>query len=163
MTNQPDAIIIGTGVIGTAVAFEMAKRWKTLSLDRNSQIGHGSTAGSAPSSACIIPSGTAFAWEGTVLAAGRTISVFETADLAQFKECGCMVMRTEANGRLDKHLANSRDLNIPVEWDAATIRARLPIYALDSLRPPAGLMILISAHRMAGQSMARCTGRMVAM
>ena len=47
-----------------------------------------------------------------------------------------MVMRTEANGRLDKHLANSRDLDIPVEeWDAATIRARLPIYALDSFAP----------------------------
>ena len=39
MSQQPDAIIIGTGVIGTAVAFEMAKNgWKTLSLDRNAQI-----------------------------------------------------------------------------------------------------------------------------
>ena len=29
MSKQPDAIIIGTGVIGTAVAFEMAKNgWK---------------------------------------------------------------------------------------------------------------------------------------
>ena len=35
--SQPDAIIIGTGVIGAAIAFEMAKAgWKTLSLDRNS-------------------------------------------------------------------------------------------------------------------------------
>ena len=39
MSQQPDAIIIGTGVIGTAVAFEMAKNgWKTVSLDRNAQI-----------------------------------------------------------------------------------------------------------------------------
>ena len=67
MTTSPDAIIIGTGVIGTATAFEMAKAgWKTLSLDRNQQIGHGSTAGS-----CAIIrmhystfDGTAFAWEG---------------------------------------------------------------------------------------------------
>ncbi len=45
--SQPDAIIIGTGVIGAAIAFEMAKGgWKTLSLDRNAQVGHGSTAGS---------------------------------------------------------------------------------------------------------------------
>jgi len=65
--SQPDAIIIGTGVIGAAIAFEMAKAgWKTLSLDRNSQVGHGSTAGS-----CAIIrmhystfDGTAFAWEG---------------------------------------------------------------------------------------------------
>ena len=47
MTENADAIIIGTSVIGGAVAFEMSKAgWKTLSLDRYSQIGHGSTAGS---------------------------------------------------------------------------------------------------------------------
>ena len=47
MTETADAIIIGTGVIGSAIAYELAKAgWKTLSLDRNSQIGHGSTAGS---------------------------------------------------------------------------------------------------------------------
>ena len=45
--SNPDVIIIGTGVIGTATAFELAKAgYKTLSLDRNTQIGHGSTAGS---------------------------------------------------------------------------------------------------------------------
>ena len=62
-----DAIIIGAGVIGAATAFEMAKNgWKTLSVDRNTQAGHGSTAGS-----CAIIrmhystlDGTAFAWEG---------------------------------------------------------------------------------------------------
>ncbi len=67
MTQPIDAIIIGTGVIGTATAFEMSKAgYKTLSLDRNTQIGHGSTAGS-----CAIIrmhystfDGTAFAWEG---------------------------------------------------------------------------------------------------
>ena len=82
MSQQPDAIIIGTGVIGTAVAFEMAKNgWKTLSFDRNAQIGHGSTAGS-----CAIIrmhystfDGTAFAWEGTITGAtGRIIYVFPT-------------------------------------------------------------------------------------
>ena len=56
MSQQPDAIIIGTGVIGTAVAFEMAKNgWKTLSLDRNAQIGHGSTAGSVSYTHLTLP------------------------------------------------------------------------------------------------------------
>ena len=67
MSDQADVIVIGTGVIGTATAFELAKLgYKTLSLDRNRQIGHGSTAGS-----CAIIrmhystlDGTAFAWEG---------------------------------------------------------------------------------------------------
>ncbi|HCV89617.1 MAG TPA: FAD-dependent oxidoreductase, partial [Alphaproteobacteria bacterium] len=142
MSQHPDAIIIGTGVIGTAIAFEMAKNgWKTLSLDRNLQVGHGSTAGS-----CAIIrmhystfDGTAFAWEGyhywrdwedyLGLPAGHP--------LAQFKECGCMVMRTEANDHLNKHLENSRNLDIPVEeWDEATILEKLPIYSLDSYSPP---------------------------
>jgi glycine/D-amino acid oxidase-like deaminating enzyme len=47
MSESFDAIIIGTGVIGAATAFELAKAgWKTLSIDRNRQAGHGSTAGS---------------------------------------------------------------------------------------------------------------------
>ena len=142
MTQQPDAIIIGTGVIGTATAFEMSKAgWKTLSLDRNAQIGHGSTAGS-----CAIIrmhystfDGTAFAWEGYHYWRDweEYLGLGANASLATFKECGCMVMRTEANGFLDKHLANSRDLGIPVEeWDAAKVEQRLSIYALDSFAPP---------------------------
>ena len=141
MTQTPDAIIIGTGVIGTAIAFEMAKAgWKTLSLDRNSQIGHGSTAGS-----CAIIrmhystfDGTAFAWEGYHYWRDWSdyLGLGADADLAQFKECGCLVMKTDENGHLAKHLENSRALNIPVEeWDAAKITARLPIYSLDSFSP----------------------------
>ncbi|WP_413720151.1 NAD(P)/FAD-dependent oxidoreductase [Silicimonas sp. MF1-12-2] len=141
MTATADAIIIGTGVIGTAVAYELAKAgWKTLSVDRNSQIGHGSTAGS-----CAIirmhystMDGTAFAWEGyhywrdwrDYLGAGAEDL------LAEFRQCGCLVMRTEANGMMAKHLEMSRALDIPIEeWDADRIRQRLPIYALDRFGP----------------------------
>ncbi len=137
-----DAIIIGTGVIGTATAFEMAKAgWKTLSLDRNTQVGHGSTAGS-----CAIirmhystRDGTAFAWEGYHYWRdwAEHLGLPPGADLAQFKECGCLVMKTEANGHLEKHLKYSRDLDIPVEeWSAEEITARLPIYSLESFAPP---------------------------
>ena len=93
MKDSYDALIIGTGVIGTAIAFEMAKAgWKTLSLDRNSQIGHGSTAGS-----CAIIrmhystfDGTAFAWEGYHYWRDWAdyLGLPNDADLAKFKECG---------------------------------------------------------------------------
>ena len=47
MEKAVDVIIIGTGVIGAATAFELSKKgYKTLSVDRNRQIEHGSTAGS---------------------------------------------------------------------------------------------------------------------
>jgi sarcosine oxidase subunit beta len=141
MAETADAIIIGTGVIGTALAYEMAKAgWRTLSLDRNTQVGHGSTAGS-----CAIVrmhystfDGTAFAWEGyhywrdwrEYLGAGSDEA------LAEFRQCGCLVMKTPGNGMMAKHLEMSLALGIPVEeWDADAIRARLPIYALERFGP----------------------------
>ncbi|MGI9394712.1 MAG: NAD(P)/FAD-dependent oxidoreductase, partial [Boseongicola sp.] len=142
MTKSPDAIIIGTGVIGAATAFEMAKSgWKTLSIDRNSQIGHGSTAGS-----CAIIrmhystfDGTAFAWEGYHYWRdwAEYLGLGPDAILAEFRQCGCMVMKTTENEFLSKHVKNSRDLDIPhEEWDEAQILDRMPIYALDSFYPP---------------------------
>lgn len=141
MKQDADAIIIGAGVIGAAVAFELAKKgWKTLSLDRCAQAGHGSTAGS-----CAIIrmhystfDGTAFAWEGYHYWRdwAAYLGLPEGTPLAQFRETGCLVMKTEANGGLVKHLENSRKLGIPVEeWDAAQIRERLPVYTLESFAP----------------------------
>jgi len=142
MSNSPDAIIIGTGVIGTAIAFEMAKKgMKTLSVDRNTQIGHGSTAGS-----CAIIrmhystfDGTAFAWEGYHYWRDWQdyLGLSSDADLAKFRETGCLVMKTEANGYLEKHIENSSKLNCPHEiWSNEQITEALPIYSLDSFSPP---------------------------
>ncbi|MEO1563021.1 MAG: FAD-dependent oxidoreductase [Pseudomonadota bacterium] len=139
--SSPDAIIIGTGVIGTAIAFELAKAgYKTLSVDRNTQIGHGSTAGS-----CAIIrmhystfDGTAFAWEGYHYWRdwASYLELPDGANLAQFKECGCLVMKTDANAYLVKHMENSKALNCPFEeWDTAQIADRLPIYSLNSYAP----------------------------
>ncbi|MEM1389138.1 MAG: FAD-dependent oxidoreductase [Pseudomonadota bacterium] len=142
MAQTADAIIIGTGVIGAATAFEMAKAgWRTLSLDRNAQAGHGSTAGS-----CAIIrmhystyDGTAFAWEGYHYWRDWAdyLGLPADATLAQFKETGCLVMKTAGNGHLEKHMKYSGDLDCPFEeWDADRIRAQLPIYALESYAPP---------------------------
>ena len=142
MTQSIDAIIIGTGVIGTATAFEMAKAgYKTLSLDRNTQIGHGSTAGS-----CAIIrmhystfDGTAFAWEGYHYWRDWAdyLGLPETEELAQFKECGCLVMKTDGNEHLVKHMENSAALDCPFEeWGPDQITDRLPVYELQSYTPP---------------------------
>ncbi|NKC14675.1 MAG: FAD-dependent oxidoreductase [Gammaproteobacteria bacterium] len=142
MTRSPDAIIIGTGVIGAATAFELAKLgYKTLSLDRNMQVGHGSTAGS-----CAIIrmhystlDGTALAWEGYHYWRdwAEYLDLPAGASLARFRECGCMVMKTPENDFMAKHIKHSRALQIPIEqWDEAQIRKRLPIYSLASFHPP---------------------------
>ena len=47
METKFDAIIIGAGVIGSAIGFELSKKgYKTLNLDRNATSGYGSTAAS---------------------------------------------------------------------------------------------------------------------
>ena len=141
MTQTADAIIIGTGVIGAAIAFEMAKQgWKTLSLDRNGQVGHGSTAGS-----CAIIrmhystfDGTAFAWEGYHYWRdwAEYLGLPDGTPLAQFRQVGCMTMKTEANGFLEKHMKYSAELDCPFEeLTADDVKAKLPIYALDSFAP----------------------------
>ncbi len=141
MAQTADAIIIGTGVIGAATAFEMAKAgWKTLSLDRNTKVGHGSTAGS-----CAIIrmhystfDGTAFAWEGYHYWRdwAEYLGLPGEAELARFKQTGCLVMRTEANGFLEKHMAFSRELKCPYEeLTADEVQERLPIYSLQSFAP----------------------------
>ncbi|MBC6416956.1 MAG: FAD-binding oxidoreductase, partial [Rhodospirillales bacterium] len=141
MTDTADAIVIGAGVIGAAVAYELARQgWKTLSVDRNRQAGHGSTSGS-----CAIVrmhystlDGTAMAYEGYHYWRDYAdyLEAPDGESLARFLETGCLVMKTERNGFLEKHMQNSRALACPFEeWDAETIVQRLPIYDLQSFAP----------------------------
>ena len=142
MTETVDAIVIGAGVIGAATAFELTKLgYKPVMLDRNRQAGHGSTAGS-----CAIIrmhystfDGTAFAWEGYHYWRDWAdyLGLPGSTPLARFREIGCLVMKTEANGFLKKHMENSAALDCPFEeWSPERIVERLPIYSLESFAPP---------------------------
>ena len=139
--TKPEAIIIGAGVIGAAVALELARKgWKTLSLDRHRAEGHGSTAGS-----CAIIrmhystlDGTAFAWEGYHYWRdwAEYLGLPEGTPLAEFRQCGVLVMKTGANDHMARHIETSSALGIPFEeWDAEAIRAKLPVYALERYAP----------------------------
>ncbi|MEE9376245.1 MAG: FAD-dependent oxidoreductase [Rhizobiaceae bacterium] len=141
MIETADVIIIGTGVIGTAIAFELAKAgYKTLSVDRNSQIGHGSTSGSC----AIIRThystfdGTMFAWEAYHYWRDWAdyLGLPSGHDLAKYRETGCLVFKTEANGYLEKHIENCEILDCPFEeWSPEKILEKLPIYTMDSFSP----------------------------
>ncbi|MBV1925873.1 MAG: FAD-binding oxidoreductase, partial [Rhodobacteraceae bacterium] len=141
MTQAIDALIIGTGVIGAALAFEMSKAgYKTLSLDRNTQAGHGSTAGS-----CAIVrmhystfDGTAFAWEGYHYWRDWAdyLGLPKDAILAKYRQTGCLTMKTEANSFLQKHIKYSAELGCTYqELTADEVQERLPIYSLKSFAP----------------------------
>ena len=141
MDTTFDAIIIGTGIIGSATAFELAKLgYKVLSVDRNAQIGHGSTSSSCAAIRMHYSTfiGTATAWEGYHYWANWAdhLGLPSNATLATYQEYGCLVMKTPANGQLVKHTQMSHQLGIPTQdWSRQDILDRLPIYALDSYAP----------------------------
>ena len=97
-----DAIIIGAGVIGCCVAYELSKRgWKTLNIDRLPAAGYGST-----SYSCAIIrthystfTGTAMAYEGYHIWRewGDYLGVKDESGLAQFRETGCLALKTDGN------------------------------------------------------------------
>ncbi len=141
MTKTADVIIIGAGVIGAATAFELAKLgYRTLSLDRNAEAGHGSTSGS-----CAIIrvhystlEGTAFAYEGWHYWRDWKdyLEVTDERGLAQYRETGCLVLKTQLNDDLARHKGHCDELGIPYEeWDPEQIKERLPIYHLEQFYP----------------------------
>lgn len=142
MAERFDAVIVGAGVIGAAVALELARKgWRTLNLDALPAAGYGSTSASA---ACIRVHystlvGTALAYEGyhywkrwaehLGLPAGH--------DLARYVETGCVVMKTPENGYLRGICANMTALGIPfAEWDRAELGHQLPGFDLRRFAPP---------------------------
>lgn len=142
MTATADAIVIGAGVIGAAIALELNRAgMRTLSIDKNTAAGYGPTSGS-----CAIIrvhystlDGTAFAYEGYHYWRDWAdyLSVDDERGIAEFRETGCLVMATQQNNFMRKHTSLCDALNIPYErWDEAQITQRLPIYDMASYWPP---------------------------
>ncbi|HZD25170.1 MAG TPA: FAD-dependent oxidoreductase, partial [Alphaproteobacteria bacterium] len=140
--SQHDAIVIGAGVIGACVANGLAaKGWRTLSLDKAPAAGYGSTGASC----AIIRThystldGAALAHEGYYYWRDWPgyIGAADERGLAEFRETGCLVMKTEANRYLEPICRNMDALGIPYEhWDEAKILERFPFYDLARFGPP---------------------------
>ena len=141
MAERYDAIIIGAGIIGACIGHALAKRgWRTLNLDRLPAAGYGPTA----SSCAIIRThystleGTAIAHEGwfTWKDWAGYLNAEDERGLAEYYDTGAMVLKTELNGDLASIIGHIRELGIPYEeWDAETIKARLPAYDLHQFGP----------------------------
>ncbi len=136
MTQRPgerfDAIIIGAGVIGAAVAYELTRRgWRTLSLDRGPAAGFGST---SASSAIVrftysTPTGVAASWEGMHYWRDwpSYLGVDDELGFARFVRCGMVSLIARPEGHHERVIPIWDDFDIPYEfWDADTLRERLP-------------------------------------
>ena len=142
MDNRYDAVIIGAGIIGSAIGCGLAQRgWRTLNVDRLETAGQGSTS----SSVAIVRShystleGSALAWEGTQCWEDWRghIGIEDPAGMAEYRQTGVLVLKTDANSNLEKQIALSDALQIPYEdWSAEGLRTQRPGWKLDRFGPP---------------------------
>jgi len=142
VSESCDVAIIGAGVIGAAVAFELPKRgYKTINFDMLPEAGYGST-----SNSCAIIRVHYSTLDGTALAyAGyfhwknwrEYLDCGDEAGFAKFHETGCLIMKTKGNGNLKNVLIHVVALGIPYEhWNEERILEALPNYDLRCFSPP---------------------------
>jgi sarcosine oxidase subunit beta len=140
--NQPDVIIIGAGIIGCTTAFELAKKgYKTLNIDMQSEAGAGSTINS-----CAIVRAHYSTYDGVALAYENFYywhdweNYLETKDergMARFMNSGTLLFKTEGHD-WRRVLKQYKTIGVKhEEWDAETVRQRIPIYSTSSYYPPA--------------------------
>ena len=152
MTKAYDAVIIGAGIIGSAIGCGLARRgWRTLNIDRHSTSGQGSTS----SSVAIVRThystleGSALAWEGTHCWENWLdhIGAEDPVGMAEFRQTGVLSLKTEENGHLEKQISVSDELGIPYEeWSVQRITDKLPGWETKKFGPP-----VLSVHDQFGQ------------
>ena len=141
MQERFDAVIIGAGIIGAATAFELSKLgWHTLNVDRLPAAGYGST-----SNSCAIIrtyystfEGCAMAFEGYHLWKNWAdhLGSEDERGLAEFHECGALILKTEHNRYMEPILKIAKQLGIRyAEWENPDIESRLPGWDLRRYAP----------------------------
>ncbi len=141
MTNNYDAIIIGAGITGAAIALELSQKGlKTLNVEKLSDSGMGSTGNTC----AIIRThystleGTALAYDGYFYWKNWEdyVGNHDEKGLALFHDIGMLVIKPKEfdfNKYLDLHDA----LEIPYEkWDLEKLKRRMPHFVDDSFYPP---------------------------
>jgi len=141
MSKQADAVIIGAGVIGAAIAYELGKRgYKTLNIDKLPASGYGPT-----SNSCAIVRAHYSSWDGVAMAYEgffywqdweRYLGVVDDAGQAKYMQSGTILLKS-ATGHHEKVLTHYRDLGVEFEeWTNDELRRRIPIYDTHAHWPP---------------------------
>lgn len=141
MKRSADAIIIGAGVIGAAVAFELAKRgYKTLNVDKLPAAGYGPT-----SNSCSIVRAHYSSWDGVAMAYEgfaywkdwpSYLDFEDERGFAKYMDCGTVLFKSKT-GHHEKVLEHYRELEVEFEdWDTETLAERVPYYDVHAFWPP---------------------------
>lgn len=142
MNKDYDAVIIGAGVIGCSIAFELSKKGlKTLNVDKLAASGSGSTANS-----CAVirihystVDGTALAYESYKYwdEWEDYLGVKDPTGIAKFYKHGILIIKSVPNENLKKIRENLDTLDINYEeWDFKQIKKRYPFLDETSYFPP---------------------------
>ena len=140
MNTTPDALIIGSGIIGTALAFEMAKKgYHTLNIDKLPASGYGST-----SNSCAIIRFSYSTWEGVAMAYEGLhfwkdweayLEVKDPRGMALFHQTGILMMK-DRGPHFEKVLKLYKELGVPYEvWNQQQILEVAPFLNFKSYWP----------------------------
>lgn len=141
MKNNRDVIIVGAGIIGCAIAFQLTRKgYRTISIDKNADVGSGSTINS-----CAIVrfsystlEGVTLAYEGYHYWKDWTsfLGVEDERGYVKYNQCGHLVLKTKSNDRQGM-LNLYRTVGVKFEeWNVEKIKEKLPIFNLNSFAPP---------------------------
>lgn len=136
-----DAIIIGAGVIGAALAYELALLgYHTLNVDRLPAAGYGPTSNSCSIVRAHYSSreGVAMAYEGFSYWQNweQYLGVRDEAGLARYVQTGTILLKS-GTGHHAKVLDHYRELGVAYEeWDTDELVRRVPIYDPRAFWPP---------------------------
>lgn len=141
MTEKADVVVIGAGVIGSAVTFELARRGRdVVCVDAGEAVGAGSTS----SSSAIIRfhystrDAVLTAWESAGVwndLAGH-LGVEDEAGMAGFVRTGCLVLDFPGTNR-PQVLDHFDRVGVPYEeLDPADIARRFPALDVGAFSPP---------------------------
>ncbi|MFT6391308.1 MAG: sarcosine oxidase subunit beta, partial [Ilumatobacter sp.] len=148
-TSDFDAIVIGAGVIGAAMAFELARRGRrVLCVDKNPVAGYGSTSNSSSIIRFTYSTfgGVAMSYEGLhywtnwgdYLADNRDVDTtsIDESGLIEFHQCGNMLLKREG-GHHERVKPHYDALGIPYEdMDVDRLIEFMPLFDPGQYGPP---------------------------
>ena len=137
MNKKADAIIIGAGVIGSSVAFELAKRgYKTLNIDKLPTSGYGST-----SNSCAIVRAHYSTWDGVAMAYegffywddwANYLGVEDERGMIKYMKTGSIMFKLQGEDHSKKSLKYFEEIGVEHEiWDLDKLKERMSIYSHD--------------------------------
>ena len=137
MNRTADAIIVGAGVIGSAVGFELAKRgYKTLNIDKLPTSGYGST-----SNSCAIVRAHYSTWDGVAMAYegffywddwDNYIGVKDERGMIKYMKTGSIMFKLQGEDHSSKSLKLFKEIGVEHEiWDLKKMKEMIPIYSHD--------------------------------